>query len=114
MRLLKKFFRLRRKGRKRRKSGYYWVNWSYSGNPNKGDIWRIAFYLEDLNVWTITGDIRRFGDDDFIDIIEYPIKGLLSKLEVALYVFAWLCLGLTVAINIASFLIILHTKYLKK
>lgn len=75
MQFLKKFFRLRRKGAKRRKAGYYYVHWSYSGNPNKGDVWRIGYYNNLFDNWSLTGDTRLFKDDDFISIDNRRISG---------------------------------------
>lgn len=63
----KNFFRLRRKGVKRRKSGYYWVKWSYSFNTGN-TVWRIAYYLEPWHNWQLPGDVRYFKDEDFLEI----------------------------------------------
>lgn len=65
-RFLKKFFRLRRKFRK---TGYYWVQFTYAGVRK----WRIGWYNEMLEHWEIDGTERRFHDNHFIKINERRI-----------------------------------------
>jgi hypothetical protein len=93
MQNLKNFFRLRRIGGylrtrlpkqlggyprtrlpKQRKTGYYYVLWSYRGSTTEGDVWRIGFYLESNNTWSLTGDLRFFKDVDFIAITKKPVN----------------------------------------
>lgn len=57
---------------KPRKSGYYWVGWSYSQDA-KNVIQRIAYYNERFCTWTIDGDSSLYTNDRFIDIGKYPI-----------------------------------------
>lgn len=87
----KNFFRLRRRGANRRKSGYYWVHWSYGGTAGKNDVWRIGYYNAFSQKWSITGDSRYFDDGDFIAINEYQILGFWSQYRVFNFL---LCLAL--------------------
>ena len=64
---LKKIFRLRRRGL--RKTGYYWVKFSYAGERQ----WRIGWYDEKWSRWDIDGDDRDYYDNDFVTINERPI-----------------------------------------
>lgn len=70
----KKFFRLRRKEGKARKTGYYWVRWTYNTDINDG--WRLGFYIDTLNTWSLMGDSRTFKDNDFISVNEKRVEFL--------------------------------------
>lgn len=59
---LKNIFK--RKPKPPRKTGYYWVQFSYGGTRK----WRVAWYNEMLEYWHIDGDSRVFYDDDFLKI----------------------------------------------
>lgn len=91
MQFSKKFFRLRRRGAKRRESGYYWVHWSYGGNAGKNDVWRIGYYNAFSDNWSVTGDLRFFKDADFLAINEYRILSFWSRYRVWNFL---LCLAL--------------------
>lgn len=70
---------------KKRKSGYYWIHWSY-GN-GLGDVWRVGFYMESSDNWVLPGDARIFKDGDFIAVNENGIDGILSRHRVVNFVF---------------------------
>jgi hypothetical protein len=52
-----------------RKTGYYWVQYSYGGARK----WRVAWYSESLEYWQLEGDRRVFYDNDFIKIYKRSI-----------------------------------------
>lgn len=62
-----------KKTSKQRKSGYYWVGWSYSQDM-ENIVQRIAYYNERFGTWTIDGDTERYTTDRFIDVAEIPIN----------------------------------------
>src|SRR5688500_3710285 len=58
--------------KKERATGYYWVQWSYSGTL-RDDVWRVAYYNHRLGYWTLDGDTRTFYDTDFIAVDPRPV-----------------------------------------
>lgn len=69
---LKNIFK--KKPKAARKTGYYWVWWSYSRSGND-TVWRVGYYNQVLTTWTLDGDERRFYDQDFLGIDPRPIPG---------------------------------------
>jgi hypothetical protein len=61
------------KAKKPRQTGYYWVQWSYSGDEGNV-VERVGFYNSRLMTWTIDGDSRRYHDIDFLAIDETHIR----------------------------------------
>lgn len=101
----KKFFRLRRKGgNRRRETGYYWVHWSYGGNPGKDDVWRIGYYLASADTWSLSGDLRFFKDADFLAIYSVPIKTFPSTTNKAATIVYWVVITLNLVYLATQFL----------
>lgn len=82
---------------KHRKSGYYWVGWSYS-QDTKNVVQRIAYYNERFCTWTIDGDSGLYTNDRFINIDKRPIgqrlgwyhrliSGIITALVVLILIF---------------------------
>lgn len=98
----KKIFSATPKGvkRRKRKTGYYWVQWSYA-RDSKPDVWRIGFYNHQFDNWSITGDARYYHDFDFLGIDERGVQSFpwLSMNRLLLYISFFACL-MSVAISI--------------
>jgi hypothetical protein len=90
---------------KQRKSGYYWVHWSYSGNKERGDVWRIAFYLNTSATWSITGDLRFYRDSDFIAISKTPIGYYWPVWDKILLFVSWGFSGFAIFLSIINLLL---------
>jgi hypothetical protein len=79
--------------RQPRKTGYYWVRYSYGGKRTR----RIGWYNEMLEYWHLTGDTREYYDNDFIRIYERPIPDRqllrLDKFGYTLFI-VWMVLTL--------------------
>lgn len=109
----KKFFRLRREGRKRRKSGYYWIYWALDPTAASGMSIRVGHYNEHTDTWSLPGAIRFYKDADFLRIDERPISQFpWSFLSKVLLILAALCIGISVGFWIIN--IIHDIKHLTK
>lgn len=100
MPISKKFFRLRRVvGNppgvlpKHRKTGYYYIHWSYGNHEKLGGVWRIGYYMAECDKWALTGDSRPFKDADFIAIDEHQVRGPWSKGAAVVYNIVLVILG---------------------
>ncbi len=101
-RKLKKFFRLRRGFRK---TGHYWIQFSYRGVRK----WRVAWYNELLEHWQIDGDTREWYDRDFISINERRIPqnwliGNPSRYWLYILTVAFVICVLSCVIDVYSFI----------
>lgn len=101
MQFLKKFFRLRRKGGKQRKTGYYWVGWQIPTKESTGFI--VALYNADTDTWIIPGRVRFYKDTDFLfidgnQVTPFPWS-LLSKI---ILIAAWCCIVISVIMTVIN------------